>query len=38
MGLAANKPISVDDASPIVTSFPIFESLMGALGAKLTRD
>ena len=38
MGLAANKPISVDDASTIVTSFPIFESLMGALGAKLTRD
>ena len=38
MGLAANKPISVDDASPIVTSFPIFESLMGALGAKLTRN
>jgi 3-phosphoshikimate 1-carboxyvinyltransferase len=38
MGLASNKPISVDDASPIVTSFPIFESLMGALGAKLTRD
>ena len=38
IGLAANKPISVDDASPIVTSFPIFESLMGALGAKLTRD
>ena len=30
-------PITVDDAGPIATSFPIFESLMGAMGARLTR-
>ncbi|KMW57499.1 5-Enolpyruvylshikimate-3-phosphate synthase [Candidatus Rhodobacter oscarellae] len=37
-GMAAQKPVSIDDASPIVTSFPIFEELMTALGASLTRD
>jgi 3-phosphoshikimate 1-carboxyvinyltransferase len=37
-GMAARKPVSVDDASPIVTSFPIFEGLMMGLGAKLSRD
>jgi 3-phosphoshikimate 1-carboxyvinyltransferase len=36
-GMAAKAPVSVDDASPIVTSFPIFESLMGGLGARLRR-
>ena len=36
-GMASKKPISVDDASPIVTSFPIFEGLMAALGATLAR-
>ncbi|PRD36262.1 UNVERIFIED_CONTAM: aroA [Trichonephila clavipes] len=36
-GMAAQKPVSVDDASPIVTSFPIFEGLMTGLGATLTR-
>ena len=36
-GMAAQKPISVDDASPIATSFPIFESLMTGLGATLTQ-
>ncbi|MBL4929848.1 3-phosphoshikimate 1-carboxyvinyltransferase [Fuscibacter oryzae] len=34
-GMAAKKPVGVDDASPIVTSFPIFEGLMNGLGAKL---
>ncbi len=38
LGMAAQKPVSVDDASPIATSFPIFESLMGGLGATLTHD
>lgn len=38
MGIAAQKPVSVDDGSPIATSFPIFESLMGGLGAQLVRD
>ncbi len=35
LGLAARDPVSVDDASPIVTSFPIFTGLMSALGAEL---
>ncbi|MEO5620211.1 MAG: 3-phosphoshikimate 1-carboxyvinyltransferase [Cypionkella sp.] len=38
LGMAAKKPVSIDDASPIVTSFPIFEDLMRGLGATLTRD
>jgi 3-phosphoshikimate 1-carboxyvinyltransferase len=37
-GMAARKPIAVDDASPIVTSFPIFESLMNGLGANIRRE
>jgi 3-phosphoshikimate 1-carboxyvinyltransferase len=37
-GMAAKKPVSVDDASPIVTSFPKFEGLMRGLGANLVRD
>jgi 3-phosphoshikimate 1-carboxyvinyltransferase len=36
-GMAAKKPVSVDDASPIVTSFPIFQSLMNGLGASISR-
>ncbi|TDX29646.1 3-phosphoshikimate 1-carboxyvinyltransferase [Rhodovulum visakhapatnamense] len=36
-GLAAQKPVSVDDAGPIATSFPIFEGLMTALGAEFDR-
>jgi 3-phosphoshikimate 1-carboxyvinyltransferase len=36
-GMAAKKPVAVDDASPIVTSFPIFESLMNGLGARIRR-
>lgn len=36
-GMAAKKPVSVDDASPIVTSFPIFETLMNGLGAAIRR-
>lgn len=37
LGLATQKPVTVDDASPIATSFPIFESLMTTLGAAVTR-
>ena len=37
-GMASIKPVSVDDASPFLTSFPIFEDLMKDLGAGLTRD
>lgn len=36
-GMAAKAAVSVDDASPIVTSFPIFEGLMAGLGASLSR-
>jgi 3-phosphoshikimate 1-carboxyvinyltransferase len=36
-GMASKAPISVDDASPIVTSFPIFETLMNGLGSNILR-
>ena len=32
-GMAAAKPVTVDDAGPIATSFPIFRDLMTELGA-----
>jgi 3-phosphoshikimate 1-carboxyvinyltransferase len=38
LGMASRSPVSVDDASPIVTSFPIFEDLMKGLGAELERS
>jgi 3-phosphoshikimate 1-carboxyvinyltransferase len=38
LGMASQKPVHVDDGGPIATSFPIFEPLMGALGAQVTRD
>ncbi|MCT4553985.1 MAG: 3-phosphoshikimate 1-carboxyvinyltransferase [Pelagimonas sp.] len=37
MGMATENPMRVDDGQPIATSFPIFETLMGDLGAKITR-
>ena len=37
LGMAANAPVAVDDGGPIATSFPIFEPLMGGLGAQLQR-
>jgi 3-phosphoshikimate 1-carboxyvinyltransferase len=37
LGLASQKPVGVDDAGPIATSFPIFEPLMRELGAHLDR-
>lgn len=36
-GMASKTEISVDDASPIVTSFPIFEGLMNGLGGAIRR-
>ena len=36
-GMAAQAEIAVDDGSPIVTSFPIFEELMNGLGAAVRR-
>lgn len=38
MGMAAQKPVGVDDGGPIATSFPIFEGLMASLGAQLVRS
>ena len=35
MGLGADSPVSVDDGSPIGTSFPGFEALMRGLGADI---
>ena len=37
LGMAADKPVAVDDAGPIATSFPIFEPLMRDLGAQIIR-
>ena len=37
LGLASQQPISVDDGSPIATSFPVFEDLMAGLGATIER-
>lgn len=38
LGLAAQKPVGVDDGSPIATSFPAFEGLMTGLGAEISRS
>ncbi len=35
LGMASKQPVSVDDASPIITSFPVFAPLMTRLGAHL---
>ncbi len=35
LGLAAQEPVSIDDASMIATSFPEFFDLMAAIGAKM---
>ncbi len=34
MGLASDRPVTVDDASMIATSFPTFRALMEKLGAR----
>jgi 3-phosphoshikimate 1-carboxyvinyltransferase len=36
LGMAAQQPVMVDDGTPIATSFPVFEPLMGRLGAALS--
>ena len=38
MGMASENPMTVDDGSPIATSFPIFEELMTRLGAQVSRQ
>ncbi len=37
LGMAAKNPVSIDDAGPVATSFPVFEPLMTHLGAQLQR-
>jgi 3-phosphoshikimate 1-carboxyvinyltransferase len=36
LGMAAKAAVSVDDASPIATSFPVFAGLMTGMGAVLS--
>lgn len=38
LGMAATKPVKIDDGGAIATSFPIFEDLMAGLGAQMRRD
>jgi 3-phosphoshikimate 1-carboxyvinyltransferase len=35
LGMAAERPVAIDDGSPIDTSFPGFVNLMNGLGARL---
>lgn len=35
LGMASEEPVTIDDASPITTSFPNFVELMGELGADI---
>ena len=36
LGVAAGKPVSIDDGSPILTSFPNFIELMNSIGCNLS--
>ena len=38
MGMATRQAMTVDDGSPIATSFPVFEPLMTGLGAQIHRE
>jgi len=35
-GLVSRKPVTIDDMSPVATSFPEFEALMASLGVEMT--
>ena len=37
LGMASQRPVAIDDGSPIATSFPMFEGLMQRLGASVSR-
>ncbi len=37
LGMATQDAVRIDDGSPIATSFPVFEPLMAALGARIER-
>ena len=34
LGLATREPVTIDDAGPIATSFPVFREMMVELGAQ----
>jgi 3-phosphoshikimate 1-carboxyvinyltransferase len=38
LGLATNRPVRIDDAAPIATSFPGFIGLMNGLGGAITGE
>lgn len=38
LGMSTQKPVTIDDARPVATSFPMFEGLMADLGAQLVRN
>jgi 3-phosphoshikimate 1-carboxyvinyltransferase len=38
LGLASEKPVTVDDARPIATSYPEFRNLMTGLGASFAES
>ena len=38
LGMAAKKPVRIDDGAPVATSFPAFEPLMAGLGAGIVRN
>ena len=37
MGMASQRAITIDDGSPITTSFPSFENLMAQIGANFQK-
>lgn len=37
LGMATERPVTIDDGGPIATSFPIFEPLMAGIGARISR-
>ena len=38
LGMAARAAVTIDDAAPVATSFPIFHDLMTGLGARFERS
>jgi hypothetical protein len=38
LGFVTDKPMGIDDATPIKTSFPNFISLMRGIGARIEAD
>ena len=38
MGMASKRAVTIDDSSPITTSFPSFESLMAQIGANFQKQ